>query len=102
PARADYDLSSLRYAFTGAAAIPETLIGPRLRDFGGTGGTGYGLTESTGIVSVTRPGDDAHLIATTVGRAVEGVDVMISDDLGGEAAAGQAGGIFVHRFKLNK
>ena len=53
---ASYDLSSLRLAVTGAAAIPVELI-HRMRDELGfeTVITAYGLTESCGTVSMCRP-----------------------------------------------
>ena len=55
PRRADYDLSTLRLAVTGAAAIPVELI-VRMRDelTFETIITGYGLTEACGIATMCR------------------------------------------------
>ena len=55
---------------------------------------GYGLTESHGIVSLTRPGDAAEVVAQTVGTPLEGLDIRVVDDDGtnGEAVAECFGG----------
>ena len=59
PDRDSFDLSSLRLAVTGAAAVPVEMI-RRMREelTFGTIVTAYGLTESTGTVSICRPDDD--------------------------------------------
>jgi acyl-CoA synthetase (AMP-forming)/AMP-acid ligase II len=80
PERDSVDLSSLRLCVTGAAAIPVELI-RRLRDELSYENivTAYGLTESTGVVSICRPGDDAETIATTSGCAIPDTEVRIAD-----------------------
>jgi acyl-CoA synthetase (AMP-forming)/AMP-acid ligase II len=79
PRRADFDLSSLKLAVTGAASIPAVLIG---RMFGELGFdrviTAYGITETTGVVTMCRPGDDNETIASTSGRVVPGVEIKIA------------------------
>ena len=80
PKRADYDISSLRLAVTGAASIPVELI-ERMRDelrFD-TVITAYGLTESCGCVTMCRQGDSPETIAQTSGRAMPDVEVRIVD-----------------------
>ena len=65
PDRARYDLSSLRLAVTGAAVIPVELIHRMRRELTfETIITGYGLTESTGVVTMCRYDDDPETIAT--------------------------------------
>jgi HIP---CoA ligase len=74
------DLSSLRAAVTGAADIPVELI-RRIRSelpFQSIM-TGYGLTEA-GTVTASRRGDSFDDIATTAGKACDGVEVCIADD----------------------
>jgi HIP---CoA ligase len=74
------DISSLRAAVTGAADIPVELI-RRIRTelpFQSIM-TGYGLTEA-GTVTASRPGDSFEDIATTAGRACEGLEVRIAGD----------------------
>jgi acyl-CoA synthetase (AMP-forming)/AMP-acid ligase II len=80
PERDTVDLSSLRLCVTGAAAIPVELI-RRLRDELTYENivTAYGLTESTGVVSICRPGDDAETIATTSGCAIPDTEVRIAE-----------------------
>ncbi|NUR62978.1 MAG: fatty acid--CoA ligase family protein [Catenulispora sp.] len=75
------DLSSLRAAATGAAVIPVELI-HRMRDTLGleTVVTAYGLTEATGVVTMSRDGDDPETVARTSGRAIDGVEVRIAED----------------------
>jgi len=72
--RAQFDISSLRLAVTGGAAIPVELIHRMKDDLGfETVITAYGLTESCGVVTMCRLDDDAETIATTSGRAHEGL-----------------------------
>jgi acyl-CoA synthetase (AMP-forming)/AMP-acid ligase II len=75
------DLSSLRLAVTGAAVVPVELI-KRMRDelTFETILTAYGLTESTGVVTMCRAGDDPETIATTSGCAIPDTEVRIADD----------------------
>ncbi|NUP46877.1 MAG: AMP-binding protein [Catenulispora sp.] len=80
PELTKHDLSSLRAAATGAAAIPVELI-HRMRDTLGleTVVTAYGLTEATGVVTMSRDGDDPETVARTSGRAIDGVEVRIAE-----------------------
>jgi acyl-CoA synthetase (AMP-forming)/AMP-acid ligase II len=81
PELAKRDLSSLRAAATGAAVIPVELI-HRMRDTLGleTVVTAYGLTEATGVVTMSRDGDDPETVARTSGRAIDGVEVRVAED----------------------
>ncbi len=96
PARQRHDLSSLRLVILGAAAIPVELI-RRIRDELGLDGvvTGYGITESTGIVAMCRHDDDPEIIATSSGRAIPGVEMRVVDDSGTELPPGEQGEILV-------
>ena len=90
PDRDTFDLSSLRLAVTGAAAVPVEMI-RRMREelTFQTIVTAYGLTESTGTVSICRPDDDPETISHTSGRAIEGLEVRIVDDDGNEVPRGE-------------
>lgn len=101
PERDEYDLSSLRLAVTGAAAIPVELI-HRMRDELGfeTIITGYGLTEACGIVSMCRYDDDPETIATTSGRAIPGIEVRCVDADGKEVARGEPGEVVVRGYNV--
>ena len=101
PRRADYDLSSLRLAVTGAAAIPVELI-VRMRDelTFETIITGYGLTEACGIATMCRFDDDPETIATTSGRAIPDVEVLVVDPHGTELPAGEPGEVVVRGYNV--
>lgn len=94
--RTGLDLSALRLAVTGAAAIPVSLI-HRMRDELGfaTVLTAYGLTESTGVTTMCRQGDAPEVVATTSGRAIPGCRVRVVRADGTEAEPGEAGEIQV-------
>ncbi len=95
------DLSSLRLAVTGAAAIPVQMI-RRMYDRLGfeTVVTGYGLTEASGIATMCRHDDDPETIATTSGRAIDGVEVRVVDPTGTEVPRGQPGEIVVRGYNV--
>jgi acyl-CoA synthetase (AMP-forming)/AMP-acid ligase II len=101
PRRAEHDLSSLRLAVTGAAAIPVELI-LRMRDelTFETIITGYGLTESCGIATMCRFDDDPETIATTSGRAIPDVEVLVVDDAGAEVPRGEPGEVVVRGYNV--
>jgi acyl-CoA synthetase (AMP-forming)/AMP-acid ligase II len=101
PDLATFDLSSLRLAVTGAAAVPVSLVERMKTDLGfEVVLTAYGLTEATGFVTACRAEDDAETIATTSGRAIEDVEVRIVDDDGNTLAAGEAGEIVVRGYNV--
>jgi len=101
PQRADYDLSSLRLAVTGAAAVPVELV-KQMRETLGfeTVVTAYGLTETCGVVTICRPEDSAETIATTSGKAMPGVEVKCVDNAGACVAVGEAGEICVRGYNV--
>jgi acyl-CoA synthetase (AMP-forming)/AMP-acid ligase II len=78
PARKNFDLSSLRFAVTGAATVPVVLI-ERMRDEFGFDIvlTAYGLTEATGFGTMCRAEDDPVTVATTCGRPMAGFELRI-------------------------
>ncbi|MGI9124130.1 MAG: 3-((3aS,4S,7aS)-7a-methyl-1,5-dioxo-octahydro-1H-inden-4-yl)propanoate--CoA ligase FadD3 [Mycobacterium sp.] len=88
PARGDHDLSSLRFAVTGAAVVPVVLI-ERMQselDFDIVL-TAYGLTEATGFGTMCRADDDPVTVATTCGRPIADFELRI--DKPDEAGAGE-------------
>ena len=79
PRRHEFDLSSLQLAVTGAASIPAVLIGRMFDELGFDRViSAYGITETTGLVTMCRPGDDRQTIASTSGRVVPGVEIKIA------------------------
>jgi acyl-CoA synthetase (AMP-forming)/AMP-acid ligase II len=96
-----FDLSSLRLSVTGAAAIPVSMIEAMWERLGFENVvTGYGLTESCGIASMCRHDDDAETIATTSGRAIDGVDLRVVDDDGKEVPRGGPGEIVLRGYNV--
>jgi len=90
------DTSSVRVVVTGAAAVPPDLV-HRLRRVLGVADvvTAYGLTEATGVCTMTRRGDPVPTVATTCGRPIDGVEVRVVDPGGLAVAPGQAGEVEV-------
>ncbi|MCS3778916.1 FadD3 family acyl-CoA ligase [Tsukamurella ocularis] len=79
PDRAQYDLSSLRAATTGAATIPVVLIERMRAELYERVLTAYGLSEAP-VVTMCRADDAPEVIAATSGRAVRDMEVRIADD----------------------
>jgi acyl-CoA synthetase (AMP-forming)/AMP-acid ligase II len=83
PARGDYDLSSLRFAVTGAATIPVVLIERMQTELDiDIVLTAYGLTEASGFGTMCRADDDAVTVATTSGRPIADFELAIADETG--------------------
>jgi len=101
PERGSLRSDTLRIAVTGAAPVPVSLI-RRMTDELGFDAvlTAYGLSESTGIVSMCRRDDDPETISTSSGRAIPGVEVRIVADDGTEVPRGQPGEIVVRGFNV--
>ncbi|MFC3448039.1 FadD3 family acyl-CoA ligase [Amycolatopsis speibonae] len=79
PERANHDLSSLRLAVTGAATVPVTLVERMQTELSfETVLTAYGLTEAV-VATMSRPGDDAKLVANYTGRATAGFEVRLGE-----------------------
>jgi acyl-CoA synthetase (AMP-forming)/AMP-acid ligase II len=85
---------------TGAADIPVALI----REMRAalpfrTILTGYGLTEA-GTCTGSRPEDDAETIATTAGRAMPGLEVIVAGSDGKELPRGETGELLVRGYSV--
>jgi len=85
----DYDLSSLRYIASGAAALPVSIMTLFEQMAGSPISEGYGLSEASPVVTtnvagpVTKPG--------TVGPTIPGVEAKIVDENDNELPRGQLG-----------
>jgi HIP---CoA ligase len=80
PKRGEYDLTSLRFAVTGAAVVPVVLI-ERLQSELDIDIvlTAYGLTEASGFGTMCRADDDAVTVATTCGRPIADFELRIGE-----------------------
>jgi len=95
------DVKSLTKVTTGAAVIPTELVESMWQVLGiETVITAYGLSETCGLVTMCRRGDDAHTIATTSGRAVPGVEVAVMSHEGELMSPGETGEIVVRGFNV--
>ncbi len=101
PDRDARDLSSLRLTITGSASVPASLI-RRLRDEMSfdTVLTGYGLTETSAVVSVSRHDDDPETAAEWAGQAVADTEVRAVDDDGQAVPVGEPGEILVRGYNV--
>jgi acyl-CoA synthetase (AMP-forming)/AMP-acid ligase II len=80
PARAEYDLGTLRFAVTGAATVPVVLIERMQTELDiDIVLTAYGLTESNGFGTMCRSDDDAVTVATTCGRPIADFELRIGE-----------------------
>jgi acyl-CoA synthetase (AMP-forming)/AMP-acid ligase II len=84
------DLSSLRIAGTGASRVPPELVAAMRRRFGVPVVVRYTSTEAS-LGTGTVPGDPDEVVASTVGRPVPGVSMMVADDDGRPLPVGQVG-----------
>ena len=101
PERNNFDLSSLRLAVTGSAAVPVEMIRRMRQELTFTVIlTAYGLTESTGTITMCRADDDPFTISTTSGRAISDVEVRVVDQNNLEVARGTAGEIICRGYNV--
>lgn len=90
PEFADADLSALRIVGTGAATVPPDLVREMEARLGCPVVIGYTSTEAA-ITTGTVPGDAPEVMAATVGRARENVELEVVDADGRPCAIGEVG-----------
>lgn len=92
PDFAKTDTSSLRFANTGAANVPVALVERLQRELTfDLVITAFGMTECV-VATMCRRGDSNETVATTCGRAIDGIEIAIANPETGEhLAAGQEG-----------
>lgn len=80
PRRGDHDLTSLRFAVTGAAVVPVVLIERMQSELDiDIVLTAYGLTEAAGFGTMCSADDDATTVATTCGRPIADFELRLDD-----------------------
>ncbi|MCV7314494.1 fatty acid--CoA ligase family protein [Mycolicibacillus parakoreensis] len=83
PRRGEFDLTSLRFAVTGAATVPVVLIERMQSELDiDIVLTAYGLTEAAGFGTMCRPDDDAVTVATTCGRPIADFELRLAAQTG--------------------
>ncbi|KRC65591.1 fatty acid--CoA ligase [Aeromicrobium sp. Root236] len=84
PAFATTDTSSLRFANTGAANVPVALVERLQSELSfDLVITAFGMTECV-VATMCRRGDSNEVVATTCGRAIDGMETAIADPETGE------------------
>ena len=95
---ADHDISSLRVAVVGAAAVPTQLVRQMLDVLGFERVVNaYGLMEGS-FVTATRTEDPIEVVAATAGRPAPGMEVLIVDGSGHPLPSGERGEILVRGY----
>ncbi len=89
-----FDLSCVQAIFFAGSAIPREAV-VQLAKTGADLCTGYGLTETSGPVTLSDLGASAEDMSDTIGKPVPGVELIIADDDGNPLPVGQAGEIWV-------
>jgi acyl-CoA synthetase (AMP-forming)/AMP-acid ligase II len=101
PKLKDTDLSSLRLAVTGAAVVPRQLVERMHSELGfKTVLTGYGLTESSGTVSICDAADSIERVSQTAGKPIPGLELRSVDPQGNDVPAGEPGEILIRGFNI--
>jgi acyl-CoA synthetase (AMP-forming)/AMP-acid ligase II len=100
PARSGADLSSLRLAVTGAAVVPVALVKRMRAELFPDVVIAYGLTEACGTVTVGDPHADAQTMVRTVGRPIDGTEVVIADRSGTRLPPGESGEVLVRGYNV--
>lgn len=98
-----YDLSSLRICITGGAACEPELIYDFKKRFNCKFVNGYGITETSPVISVPRYNDDMEDIAHSVGQPIPQVLVKVINQNTGESCPSEINGeICVKGFTVMK
>ena len=96
PRRAQFDLSSLRLAATGAAVVPEVLVERARTELPFQNFiTAYGLSECYGTATMCRASDSTDTVARTNGAALPGVELRVVDRTGRDLETGMPGEVLV-------
>jgi acyl-CoA synthetase (AMP-forming)/AMP-acid ligase II len=81
----------IRTAVIGSAIAPPELVRALVTELGVDDVIiGYGLTEATGVCTMTRRGDPLEIPCTTIGRAIDEVEVRICPTSAADAGTSEA------------
>lgn len=92
PGAADFNLSSVRFAISGASALAPEVITAFKDVFGIEIWEGYGLTETAPALTTTRMGEQRP---GSVGKPLPGIELRLVDPAGDEVQPGDLGEIWV-------
>jgi len=100
PAARSADVSSLRVCISGGAALPVEIMRGFEQAFGCMILEGYGLSETSPVASFNHP--DKVRKPGSIGTPVEGVQMRVINDDGGELPASQIGEIVIRGHNVMK
>jgi len=90
-----YDLSSIKYATSGAAPLAVPILEKLINAFSGVVIEGYGLTEGTGVVTLNPP-DSSSIRPGSVGIPLPDTECRVVDmETGSELSSGSEGELCV-------
>lgn len=102
PAVAQFDLSSVRLVFSGAAPLGEEQARELSKKLGCPVVQGYGMTEASPVTHLS-PTHNAPVKPGSIGKVVPSTEVKIIDiDTGAEVARGQAGELLIRGPQIMK
>lgn len=90
-----FDTSSLRSGMMGGAPCPIEIVKATIEKMGCNVCIGYGITETSPLITLTRLDDPPEIRAESVGMPLPGVQVKIVDDNHMEVPVGEIGEIAV-------
>ena len=93
PGHEDADTSSLRVCASGGSAMPVELMRGFEQAFGCKVLEGYGLSESSPVASFNHP--DRERKPGSIGTPIEGVEMKVVGDQGGDIDQGEVGEIVI-------
>nr|MDQ2816291.1 AMP-binding protein [Actinomycetota bacterium] len=100
PEREQYDSSSLEVCASGGSAMPVELMRGFEEAFGCKVLEGYGLSESSPVASFNHP--DRERKPGSIGTPIEGVEMKVVDDDGGDVDQGEVGEIVIRGHNVMK
>ncbi|MBI2425920.1 MAG: long-chain fatty acid--CoA ligase [Candidatus Hydrogenedentes bacterium] len=95
-----YDFSSITYAVSGGAALPEDVHKRFSERYGITILEGYGLSETSPTATFSREDDELHI--GSIGKPIWGVDVRIMREDGTFAEDGEVGEVVIRGHNIMK
>ena len=96
----DWDISTIRLAISGGAALPEQVLREFEEKFGAPILEGYGLSETSPSATFNRP--DRERKVGSIGLPIWGVELRIVDDRGAALGDGETGEICIRGHNVMK
>ncbi len=100
PERENYDTSSLRLCVSGGSALPVEVLKGFEEAFQAKVLEGYGLSETSPVASFNHP--DKERKPGSIGTPIEGVEMKVVDDDGGDVPQGEVGEIAIRGHNVMK